>query len=49
MSITRNLTQVLPTVDPNLGAKCIGPGVELLLGTTLGIMMCGVVEGMGLW
>jgi hypothetical protein len=49
MSVTRNLTQVLPKADPNLGTRRMGPRTELLLGTVLGMMVCGIVEGMRVW
>jgi hypothetical protein len=49
MAVTRNLTQVLPTEDPNVGPRCMGPGMGLLLGSALGMMLCGVAEVVGLW
>jgi hypothetical protein len=49
MAVTRNLTQVLPKEDPNVGPRCMGPGMELLLGSALGMMLCGVAEVVGLW
>jgi hypothetical protein len=49
MSVKRNLTQVLPKADPNLGTRCMGAGMELLLGGALGMIVCGFAEGMGLW
>jgi hypothetical protein len=49
VAVARNLTQVLPKEDPNVGTKCAGPGMGLLLGSTFGMMLHGVADGMGLW
>jgi hypothetical protein len=49
MSVTRNLTQVLPKADPNLGTRCARSGMELVLGTALVLLVSGVAEGIGSW
>jgi hypothetical protein len=49
MAVARNLTQALPKEDPNVGARFTGLGMASLLGSMLGMMLCGAVESMGLW